>query len=122
VPHVQVPFTAPAGTSQSPEQHSTPYVQLPPVQTHVGVHAPLVAPGGMTQNRPTQQSTLAVHAWPGARQSTGGAQIPPTQAPVQHSASLAHAAPFGAHPGATHRRSPAASGRQDPPSQHCSLN
>lgn len=124
---MQVPFTAPAGTSQSPEQHSPPYVQLPPVQTHVGVHAPVVAPGGLTQDRPAQQSTLLVHVWSGRRQSTGGAQIPLTQAVEQHSAPLAHAAPFSAHTtgggaGVTHRRSPAASGRQDPPSQHCSLN
>jgi hypothetical protein len=70
-----------------------------PVLAQVGPvlpwHVPLVAPGGISQVSPEQQSAVTVHepvsGWHAAR------QIPSLQMVEQHSAPVAQVLPFGRH-------------------------
>jgi hypothetical protein len=82
------------GTWQVPPRHCSPpawlqqsavWTQFPPVGAHAleDWHVPLVAPGGITQPSPAQQSPLVVHA--AFEPAQGGAQTSPTQLLEQQS-------------------------------------
>lgn len=80
-------------------QHGTVPLQTWPVLAQVGPvplwHVPLVAPGGISQESPEQQSAVTVHepsaGWHAAWQS------PSLQIVEQQSAPWLHAFPFGKH-------------------------
>lgn len=79
-------------------QQSDVRVHAWPVAAHVGPvlpwHVPLVAPGGISQVNPEQQSAVTVQLppspWHGARQTS-------SQIVEQHSAPEVHVVPFGRH-------------------------
>jgi hypothetical protein len=110
---------------------------------------PAVAPGGMLQESPKQQSAETVHAWLCCWQYRTQVRLSGSQAPEQQSVSAAHVWPGFAQAGATHfppvqvpeqqsallvqapscamqvppqRRTPVASGTQGVPPQHWSRN
>ncbi len=69
-----------------------PQVVPPP---DVDWHVPLVAPAGMAQAVPAQQSAFAVQTPPEA--THGVAHTPPLHVPEQHCAPLVHEAPVAVH-------------------------
>ncbi len=91
------------GAVQSPFVHVSVALQHEsdpqdwPVSAQVGpvslLHVPLVAPGGMSQVRPEQQSAVIVQLPPEPWQ--GGLQNPPSQTVEQHCAPELQAVPFG---------------------------
>jgi hypothetical protein len=81
-------------------QHGTVAEQVWPVSAQVGpdvLHRPLVAPGGISQESPAQQSPSMVQA--PSLSTHRFAQAPPAHLPVQHSASAAQVLPSGSHCG-----------------------
>jgi hypothetical protein len=93
---VQVSGTwqVPPRQSSSAEQQSALAWQLSPVEAQVAPvpQVPEVAPAGMSQARPAQQSPFTVQA--PLEEMQGGAQDPPTQLPEQQSMAVVQAVPF----------------------------
>lgn len=94
--------TQSCGTWQVPSRHCSPAVQqgtVPeqlwpvPAQTAPVEQVPLVAPGGMSQASPAQQSPSTVQV--PVEGTQGGLQTLPTQAPEQQSSAEAQAPPDG---------------------------
>ena len=76
-------------------QQSAVRTQFPPVGAHALAdwHVPLVAPGGITQPSPAQQSPFVVQA--AFAEAHGGAQTSPTQLLEQQSLATRQRSPFG---------------------------
>jgi hypothetical protein len=80
-----------------PEQHGIPALQTPPVWAQVWTppQVPLVAPSGMLQTDPVQQSPSAVHVPPAPTQEVTQVPVPVSQVPEQHWPFWAQLPPVG---------------------------
>ena len=99
-----------------PMQHGLVVEQVCPAPGHTDIwQVPTLAPLGLLQARPEQQSADAVQAWFSGEHSWAGWQMfaPPSvevQMPAQHSAEAAQVVPFDLHTPASATVPPSAAG------------